>query len=104
MAIVATNGSFSVSTPVAGLSPYSAFARASLAGQVDDVVGPIESGNFVYVIKITGRSTPDPSALSKKIPGMRERLLQQKVQNYVIYWFDQLRDNSKIEDLREVSS
>ena len=100
---VAQTDSFTVASPVANLPPYSAFARAALAGQPDDVVGPVESGSAVYVIRITGRSEPEPAVLSTQIPAMRERLLQQKVQNYVMYWFNQLKENSKIEDLRDAS-
>ncbi|HEU4928699.1 MAG TPA: SurA N-terminal domain-containing protein [Candidatus Krumholzibacteria bacterium] len=100
---VAKTDSFSVASPVAGLPPYSAFARAALAGQPGDVVGPVESGSAVYVIRITGRSEPEPAVLSTQIPAMRERLLQQKVQSYVMYWFNQLKENSKIEDLRDAS-
>ncbi len=100
---VAKTDSFTVTSPVAGLPPYSAFARAALAGQPGDVVGPVESGNAIYVIQISGRNEPEPAVLSTKIPAMRERLLQQKVQNYVMYWFNQLKENSKIEDLRDAS-
>jgi len=101
---VAKTDSFSVATPVAGLPPYSAFARAALAGQAGDVVGPVASGDARYVVKITGRNDPDPSEMSKRIPGMRDRLYQQKVQSYVMYWFNQLKENSKIEDLRDTAS
>jgi peptidylprolyl isomerase/peptidyl-prolyl cis-trans isomerase D len=101
---VAKTDSFSVATPVAGLPPYSAFARAALAGQAGDVVGPVASGDALYVVKITGRNDPDPSEMSKRIPGMRYRLYQQKVQSYVMYWFNQLKENSKIEDLRDTAS
>jgi hypothetical protein len=100
---VAKTDSFTVASPVANMPPYSAFARAALAGQPGDVVGPVESGSAVYVIRITGRSEPEPAVLSTKIPAMRERLLQQKVQNYVMYWFNNLKENSKIEDLRDAS-
>jgi len=101
---VAKTDSFSVATPVAGLPPYSAFARAALAGQPGDVVGPVASGNMVYVIKITARNEPDAAAMSTKVAAMRDRLYQQKVQNYVVYWFNQLKENSKIEDLRDAQS
>ena len=100
---VAKTDSFTVTSPVANLPPYSAFARAALAGQPGDVVGPVESGSAVYVIHLTGRSEPEPAVLSTKIPAMRERLLQQKVQNYVMYWFNDLKEKSKIEDLRDAS-
>ncbi len=101
---VATTDSFSVATPVAGLPPYSAFARAAISGQPGDVVGPVASGDAVYVIAIMGRSEPTPSELSKRIPATRDRLYQQKVQTYVMHWFNQLKENSKIEDMRDASS
>jgi parvulin-like peptidyl-prolyl isomerase len=100
---VAKTDSFTVATPVAGLPPYSEFARAALAGQAGDVVGPVASGNMVYVIKVTGRKDPEPAAMQAKIPATRDRLYQQKVQSYVMYWFNQIKENAKIEDLREAS-
>ena len=96
--------SFSVATPVGDIPPYSAFARAALAGNTGDVVGPVLSGNSLYVIKIVGRNEPDPAAMAAKAPAMRDRLQQQKVQAYIGYWFTQLKEKSKIEDLREASS
>jgi peptidyl-prolyl cis-trans isomerase D len=96
--------SFSVTTPVADLPPYSAFARAALAGQVGDVVGPVLSGNALYVLKIIARNEPDPATVAAQVPAMRDRLLQQKVQAYIGYWFTQLKEKSEIEDLREASS
>ncbi len=101
---VAKTDSFSVATPVADLPPYSAFARAALSGQPGDALGPVASGNAIYVIHIVGRGDPEPAFMSTKIPVMRERLYQQKVQTYVLYWFDHLKETSTIEDLREASS
>ncbi len=101
---VAKSDSFAVATPVAGLPPYSAFARAALAGAPGDVVGPVASGNSVYVIKIVARNEPTPAEMSTKIPAMRDRLYQQKVQGYVMYWFNALKESSQIEDMREASS
>lgn len=101
---VATTDSFSVATPVAGLPPYSAFARAALAGSAGDAVGPVDSGNAVYIISILGRNEPDTAAMAARVPATRDRLYQQKVQAYVGYWFNHLKEKSKIEDLREASS
>ena len=42
-------------------------------------------------------------AMSAQIPAMRDRLYQQKVQSYVMYWFNQIKDKAKIEDMREAS-
>ncbi len=101
---VAKTDSFSVSTPVADLPPYSAFARAALSGHPGDAVGPVASGNVVYVIQITGRRDPEPAQMTRLVPGMRDRVYQQKVQSYVLYWFARLKEESNIEDLREASS
>jgi peptidyl-prolyl cis-trans isomerase D len=96
--------SFSVTTPAGDIPPYSPFARAALAGNVNDVVGPVLSGNSLYVIKVVGRHEPDAAALAARAPATRDRLQQQKVQAYIGYWFTQLKEKSKIEDLREASS
>jgi hypothetical protein len=71
---------------------------------VGDVVGPVLSGNALYVLKIIARNEPDPATVAAQVPAMRDRLLQQKVQAYIGYWFTQLKEKSEIEDLREASS
>ncbi len=101
---VAKTDSFTLATPVAGLPPYSSFARAALAGQPGDLLGPVESGGSMYVLRLTGRNDPPQTVMTAKIPAMRERLYDAKVQSYVMYWFAQLREKSKIEDRRNVSS
>jgi peptidyl-prolyl cis-trans isomerase D len=101
---VVKTDSFTVASPVAGLAPYSAFARAALVGRVGETVGPVVSGNTVYVIAIVGRFDPQPEVLAAKIPETRNRLYQQKTQSYIAYWINQLKESSKIEDLREASS
>jgi peptidyl-prolyl cis-trans isomerase D len=101
---VVQTDSFTVSSPVAGLAPYSAFGRAALVGRPGEVLGPVVSGNTVYVIAIVGRYDPDQKVLKQKIPATRNRLYQEKTQSYIAYWISRLKESTKIEDLREASS
>jgi peptidyl-prolyl cis-trans isomerase D len=101
---VVKTDSFTVASPVAGLAPYSAFGRAALVGREGEVLGPVVSGNTVYVIGVVGRYDPAPEVLKTKIPATRNRLYQEKTQAYITYWISRLKETTKIEDLREASS
>ncbi len=100
---VVTTDSFTVSDPVAGQPAYSAFARAAFAINPGNVGGPVESGNSVFVIRVDARTDPDPAAFKERAPQIRDRLVRERVQNYVGYWYDNLRKKATIEDLREAS-
>lgn len=100
---VAKTDSFTVATAVAGQQPYSNFARVALATAAGDVSRPIESGNAVYVIRVDGKTQPTDAQFKARAQQIRDQLYRQRVQQYVMYWYDDLRNKSNIEDFRERS-
>ncbi|HET6348949.1 MAG TPA: SurA N-terminal domain-containing protein [Candidatus Krumholzibacteria bacterium] len=97
---IAKTDSFTVAQPPSGMMPNAPFALAALALTPDAVSRPVESGNSVYVIDVTGRHDPDQAAFNAGAGKVRDDLYRQKVQEYVGYWYDNVKDKSKIEDLR----
>jgi hypothetical protein len=95
--------SFTVAQPVAGLGPYSAFAQTALSTPPGEIAAPVQSGSAVYVIRVDGRKEPDASLFQARAAGIRERIYQEKVQEYVAYWYEQVRKQTTIEDLRDAS-
>jgi parvulin-like peptidyl-prolyl isomerase len=93
--------SFTVAAPPAGMPAYSNFARAALSAEVGTVAAPVESGNSVYVIRVEGRRDPDQADFSARAGALREQLFRNKVQEYVSYWYNDLREKSTIEDRRD---
>ena len=95
--------SFTVMMPPPGMAANSPFTRAALAMPLDAVSKPIESGNSVYVLTVTGRRDPDQAAFAAKAAEVRDAVYRQKVQEYVAYWYGNIKEGSKIEDMRDAA-
>jgi parvulin-like peptidyl-prolyl isomerase len=98
---VAKTDSFTVYQPPTGMQPQSEFARGALASDPGAVGGPIESGNSVYVIHLLGRASPSSEVFKSRMPALLQQLRDQKIQTYVMYWYNALKEKSKIEDFRQ---
>jgi parvulin-like peptidyl-prolyl isomerase len=61
---------------------------------------PVESGNSVYVITVIARRDPTQADFTARGGELRDQAYRQKVQEYVAYWYGNVKDSSKIEDLR----
>jgi parvulin-like peptidyl-prolyl isomerase len=101
---VAKTDSFTVDAPPAGMMPKSAFARAALSLAPGTVSKPVESGNSVYVITVVGRRDPDQAAFTARAGALRDNLYRTRVQEYVSYWYNRVKESSKIEDLRDAAA
>jgi peptidyl-prolyl cis-trans isomerase D len=97
---VTRTDSFTVASPPPGIPPFSEFARAALGAEVGTVAAPIESGNSVYVIHVAARRDPDQAEFDARAGMLRERINRQRIQEYVMYWYNDLKEKSKIEDMR----
>lgn len=100
---VAKTDSFTVAAPPAGMPANAPFARAALAIEPNTVSKPVESGNSVYVLTVVGRRDPDQAAFAARAGALRDNVYRQKVQEYVTYWYGNIKDSSKIEDLRDAT-
>ena len=97
---VAKTDSFTVVAPPPGMMPSAPFARAALSLEPGTVSKPVESGNSVYVLTVVGRKDPDQATFTARAGQVRDQVYNQKVQEYVAYWYGNIKDSSHIEDLR----
>ncbi len=97
---IARTDSFTVAQTPPGMAPNAPFARAALAIETGAVSKPVESGNAVYVLQVTGRRDPTQADFSKRAGEVRDAVYTRKVQEYVAYWYGNVKDGSRIEDLR----
>ena len=98
---VAKTDSFTVAQPPAGMAPNSAFGRAALALEQNAVSKPVESGNAVYVLTVVGRRDPTQAEFNAKGGPVRDQVYRQKVQEYVAYWYGNVKDQSKMRPARQ---
>lgn len=95
---VQTLANFHVSDNLEKFGSYSTFATAAFS--VSDLAPPIECRGAYYVIKLLNRTSFDQEDFQQKMSTIGSRLYQQRVQEYVAYWYQQMEDNSTIEDYR----
>ncbi|MCH7549464.1 MAG: SurA N-terminal domain-containing protein [Candidatus Krumholzibacteriota bacterium] len=89
-----------------GIPPYSAFSYAALTAP--DVFKkllspPVETDGVFYVIHVLYRSKLDVRGFEGQSVAIRDRLFQRKVQQYMAWWYENLREKSNIEDYRVAS-
>ncbi len=78
----------------------SVIAKTALALEIQTISPPIEFRGSYYVIQLMNRSPVEEEEFQKSAPGLSEQLYQEKLQRFVIYWYEMLEKNSKIEDFR----
>ena len=91
---------FRVADPVDNLPPFSPFAYAAIDLADDAVSPPVESDGNYYLIHLIERGPFDEEAFQTRAEALNGRLQQQKAQTYMVYWYDQLKENAEIEDYR----
>lgn len=95
-----TTDTFTVRMPVAGQPPRSPFAYAAFNINAGDTSVPVESNGNIFVIHLLYRTPMDETGFAAQRDAIRQRLQQSKAQEYIAYWYDQLRKKAKIEDFR----
>jgi len=61
---------------------------------------PVESYGSIFVVELMYRDPFNQTTFNAQADAVRMRLYQTKAQQYIAYWYEQLRENSKIEDFR----
>jgi len=100
-AVVPTD-TFTVRSRVGAIRASSAFQNAALALEAGAVSPPIEGDDAIYVIQLLYKSPFDTARFQEQAPPIRERIYQRRVQQYVAWWYEAIRKDSKIEDYRGV--
>jgi peptidyl-prolyl cis-trans isomerase D len=97
---VATTDTFTVRDAVAAMPPRSPFAYAAFSIKEGETSPPVESFGSYYVLRVLYRAPFDQEGFLQQAEAIRMQLLQNKAQEYIAHWYDQLRENSEIEDFR----
>ncbi len=79
---------------------YSPVAEAALTVMPGEFAPPVESGDAYIVLRVEERGELDTEDYKAQIPAIRDQIRNQKIQAYVTYWYDRLREKSVIEDYR----
>lgn len=83
-----------------GFGPMSPVAESAMLVQPGDVAPPVEAGGSWVVVKVLSRSEFDADDYRARFESIRRTLLSAKVQQYVAYWYEKIKDDSEIEDFR----
>ena len=97
---VQSTDTFTVAQPIGSQPPRSPLAYAAFNIDAGGFSRPVESYGSYFVVELVYRDTFDQAAFTAQIEPLRQRLYQDKAQQYIAYWFEQLRENSEIEDYR----
>lgn len=91
---------FKVSEPVDDLPPFSPLAYAALDLVVNSYSPPIECRGAYYILQVLERTEVDEEEFENRMPAIGERIRQEKIQAFVSYWYEQLREKANIKDYR----
>ena len=99
-ATVNTTGEFTPSGSVPTVGMDYAFISKALDLKLNTVSDPVRGQRGYYLIKVLSRTPFDSSAFAVQRNTIRERLLQQKKNQYFSQWISELRKSSDIVDHR----
>jgi len=97
---VKTTTRFNSESSIPGLGKNYAFIEAALNADTSEVVGPIESPNGSFLIKVNSKSPFDSSSYSVQSSTLRNNILQQKKRVVVSQWLADLKEKADIQDNR----
>lgn len=97
---VKTTDTFKASENLEGFGSASPVALAALRADRGRVAPPIQARRSFVVIHVLEKSEFDEAEFLAQARQIREELEYQKIQSYTVYWFEQVKAASVIEDFR----
>lgn len=94
------SGLFRGTDDLADFGPASAVAEAALSIAPNQTCPPVDWRRRFVCFELLSRSTVDPADYNAKMGAIRDRLRSQKAQLFVQSWYEQLKEESRIEDFR----
>jgi peptidyl-prolyl cis-trans isomerase D len=86
--------------PVDDIPPRSPFAYAALRIQEGVHSPPVETNGAYIVFRVLERTPFDEEEYQSRETAITERLRQEKVREYISYWYEQLKEKANIVDNR----
>ena len=84
-----------------GIGGNTPFAAASHLLPVGEISPPVRSGNAYFLIRLTDRKQPDMDLFSARSTEIAEELSREKTMRFIAGWFDEIRQNANVVDMRE---
>lgn len=84
-----------------GIGGNTPFAVASHLLPVGEISPPVRSGNAYFLIRVTDRKQPDMDLFSSREMEIAEALNREKTMRFIAGWFDEIRQNADVIDMRE---
>ncbi len=85
--------------PLVGKDP--AFSGAAFETEVGKISKPIAGNRGYFLLEVIDKSTYQPSDLESAIADKKTKLLDEKKNNLYMAWYNNLKENAKIQDLRK---
>jgi peptidyl-prolyl cis-trans isomerase D len=95
-----TTGPLKPSESLEGYGSNSPVALAALRTDEGNIAPPIEARRSFVVFRVLEKSPFDENDFLAQARRIRDELEYQKVQSYTVYWFEQVKEASVIEDYR----
>lgn len=84
-----------------GIGRTTPFAAASHLLPVGEISPPLRSGDAYFLIRVTDRKQPDMDLFSAGRTEIAEQLSREKTMRFIAGWFDEIRQNADVVDMRE---
>ena len=97
---VRDTGTFRGTDNLEGFGPNGPLVEIGLAIQQGETAPPVEWRLKMIVAKLIGRSDIDPEEFESRRRQIHRRLMQQKVNEYMQAWYENLEGRAQIEDYR----
>lgn len=97
---VKTSNTFKVVDNLEGYGPNSPVALAALDIDRGTVAPPVEARRSFVVLHLLEKSAFNQADFAAKAGQIRDELEYQKLQSFTVYWFEQLKTASVVEDFR----
>jgi peptidyl-prolyl cis-trans isomerase D len=92
---------FKAGDPIPEIGSNTTFHAACTFLAVNAVSPPIEGQGRFYVIKLVERAEPDMAKYAEARQGLVNEMRNEIANRFMASWYQGIRDNAKIEDLRE---
>ena len=94
-------GFFSLASHIPVVGQDAAFAGTAFKLQQDHISEPVEGVRGYYLIRLLEKTAYSPDDMETAIVEKKQTLLQEKKNTLYMAWYNDLKDNAKIEDFRK---
>lgn len=101
IAVLTTTKEFTLQSSIPGIGYAPEIAAAAFKLPLNKPSQLLETSRGFYYIKVLKRDTFDEQEFARQEAAIRQRLLQQKQQQLFLQWYNQSKEQLKIEDYRD---